>query len=433
MLRTVGWTLGIVGLLLTQESALAARTCTREEIRQMIFGGSSMRQVEEACVNAREVFSRPLPEQSVGAPPPPPSAEASGLVSEVPQPPSETPVETTPTVETPPPEAVETATAPSAEPPAAPPNPFDDPEIVAVATPATLNTSNWRSQLPVVASESVVVEDQFLSEEPPAVELMTEPATEAKSVLTPLPAVDQPRLLDQPTAEEIASVQATTPEVPREAVGQTLYEAPLPTPQAPELLSVSNAPPRPANPPRSIPADGDIPAVDLSAVAPTPPPAAPSGTANGVLAGSCPETSLWWSGSPSSGMEFIDICSIQLDLGDLDRYYEFVPFTSLNAATDRRFDEDRNGISDKGTRVGNTIFWGGRDCSDGMVRIHRNQCDAVNKSGCAVVSVHLRAKPGLAPTTLNLRPKFYLLFPNGSRLPNDGKVQNLNYRGCPAG
>ena len=203
---------------------------------------------------------------------------------------------------------------------------------------------------------------------------------------------------------------------------------------APIMLSTATPEPAPTTQQRKfVPPDGDVPAADLTAVAVarperTVPPGA--GTALAVAANSCPQTSLWWSGGPSRSVEYIDICSIQLELGELDRYYQLIPFTGLNAATERRFDEDRNGISDKGTRVGNTIYWGGRDCADGVVRIRRDQCDAADKSGCAVVSLHLQAKPGQPPTTITLQPIFYLLYPNGSRLPSKGKAQSLGYQGC---
>lgn len=407
MLRSMGWSLGILGMVLIQHPALAAGTCSREEIREMIFSGSSMRQVEETCSNAREAFSRPLPDRPA---PPPPAAVAPD-----PEPPPETVTAPSPeplAVTTddgaeamddaaPMAESAPTATNPPTPAPPPRPDPLAAPDIVAVATPGSLASSDWRARLPRI-------------EAPQESAIQLTPLTD-----TPTPGMEG--IAPDETAAPIADAAAPPPEV--DAI-----------PESPQLLSASA--PEPAIQRTGIADDDEVPTADLSAVARpertafVAPDDNPAGPAITVAANSCPQTSLWWSGGPSANMEYIDICSIQLELGELDRYYSLIPFTGLNAATDRRFDEDRNGISDKGTRVGNTIFWGGRDCADGVIRIRREQCDAVDKSGCAVVSLHLQAKPGQPPTTLTLQPTFFLLYPNGSRLPSPGKPQSLNYRGC---
>jgi hypothetical protein len=151
----------------------------------------------------------------------------------------------------------------------------------------------------------------------------------------------------------------------------------------------------------------------------------------------CDTHTLQWTFGPSENQPFIDACYAQLDISELQKYYQFVPIEGSNPDTGQVIDANRDGIGDgirRNARVYNQrIFWGDR-CALSALRIQQKGCLSLGNSdrtgGCDWMSIQIRAKPGVKYRKVELTPIWRVRLPDGSERDLPAKTLSTGVKTC---
>jgi hypothetical protein len=135
----------------------------------------------------------------------------------------------------------------------------------------------------------------------------------------------------------------------------------------------------------------------------------------------CESHMFMWTFGPEPGHAYVDACYVQLDISELQKYYNFVPIAGTNPDTRQAIDANRDGIGDgirRNARIhNNRIYWGDR-CAISALRIQQQGCtnlgDNQRSGGCDWISIQIKAKPGVSGRKVELTPIWHLRRADGS-------------------
>ena len=149
----------------------------------------------------------------------------------------------------------------------------------------------------------------------------------------------------------------------------------------------------------------------------------------------CGARTLFWAIGPKPDQKYVDVCFVDLDVGDLRSKFDFVPIAGMNQDTRQPIDNDRNGISGNGKFASNEqIHWGGNSCQSFARRVVQRNCakltSASKTGGCEWIALQIVPKRGVKEGYVTLTPVARLRLSDGQEYDNTLRTFTTGFSGC---
>lgn len=149
----------------------------------------------------------------------------------------------------------------------------------------------------------------------------------------------------------------------------------------------------------------------------------------------CGARTLFWAIGPKPDQKYVDVCFIDLEVGDLRSKFDFLPIVGMNQDTRQPIDNDRNGISGNGRFISNDqIRWGGNGCQSFARRVVQRNCakltSAFKTEGCEWIALQIVPKRGVKEGYVTLTPVARLRLPDGQEYDNTLRTFTTGFSGC---
>lgn len=149
----------------------------------------------------------------------------------------------------------------------------------------------------------------------------------------------------------------------------------------------------------------------------------------------CGARTLFWAIGPKTEQKYVDVCFIDLNLGDLRSQFDFVPIAGMNQDTRQPVDNNKDGISGNGRLVSNNqLHWGGNACQTFARRVVQHNCAKLSNTsktgGCEWIALQIIPKRGVKQAYVTLTPVARLRLPDGEEYDNTLRTFTTGFSGC---
>ncbi|MDM8547416.1 hypothetical protein [Candidatus Venteria ishoeyi] len=150
----------------------------------------------------------------------------------------------------------------------------------------------------------------------------------------------------------------------------------------------------------------------------------------------CGPRLLFWAIGPKPEEPFLDVCYTQLDITEMQQYFDYVPIAGFNKDTRQPLDNNQDGISGNGQVFNqDRIHWGGNGCSHYARRIVQQGCsrlgNASRTGGCEWVALQITPKSGISKGLVSLTPVSHVRLSDGTEQNNYAKTLTTAFSNCP--
>ena len=148
----------------------------------------------------------------------------------------------------------------------------------------------------------------------------------------------------------------------------------------------------------------------------------------------CETRMLFWAIGPKAQQPFIDVCYTELDVSEINKYFNYVPIPGFNQDTRQAMDNNQDGISGNGRLIGDKIRWGGNACKHYARRIVQKDCkklgNASRTGGCEWVAIQITPKAGVKDAYISTAPVSQMRLFNGEEVENEAVSFTTGFKTC---
>ncbi|MEY3220503.1 MAG: hypothetical protein RIT27_1860 [Pseudomonadota bacterium] len=149
----------------------------------------------------------------------------------------------------------------------------------------------------------------------------------------------------------------------------------------------------------------------------------------------CGARTLFWAIGPKTDQKYVDVCFVDLDIGDLRDKFDLVPIAGTNQDTRQPVDNNRDGISGNGRLINSSqIHWGGNACQTFARRVVQHNCAKLTNTsktgGCEWIALQIVPKRGAKQGYVTLTPIARLRLADGQEYDNYLRTFTTGFSGC---
>jgi len=148
----------------------------------------------------------------------------------------------------------------------------------------------------------------------------------------------------------------------------------------------------------------------------------------------CGARTLFWAIGPKTEQKYVDVCFVDLDMGDLRDKFDFVAIAGSNQDTRQPIDNNKDGISGNGKFFNEQIHWGGNTCQNFARRVVQHNCakltSASKTGGCEWIALQIIPKRGIKQGYVTLTPVARVRLPDGQEYNNTLRTFTTGFSEC---